>query len=152
MSDHEIKHAGGNSPSFIKIVLTAGVVALGFEVAQQVLARAYCQQAWHAYWRKKESEQIPVHTRFQTRPSDELRSQWVTNFFEATGVYNALWLLMRPRDIPQNIRAYMFIASLWILLSSEQRKKFISRGEFYDFCEESRLSIRDLLIKREAKL
>lgn len=146
------KQTGGRSPSLIKIVLTAGAVTLGFEVAQQFLARSYYRHAWKVYMQKKKSGQLSVLESFRTSSPAELRSQWMPKFYKAMGGDVVFWLLKNPRYIPHDMRAYICIASLWISLRPEDRKKFKSRDEFYDFCKELGGSIRDLLIKREGKL
>lgn len=152
MSDHEIKHAAGPFPALIKTVLTAGAVAIGFEVAQQATARAYYLHAWRAYHQKKKSGKIPVFTPFQTSPSGELRSQWAVKLYEAMGGDHAFCLLKNPRSIPHNVRACIFRTSLWIFLLPTEREKFKSREEFYDFCIEVGGSIGALLITRRSKL
>ncbi|MCP1245997.1 hypothetical protein NKW54_08595 [Acetobacter cerevisiae] len=141
------KQTGGRSPSLIKIVLTAGAVTLGFEVAQQFLARAYVNHKWKVYRQKDRPGEL-----FSCVNQSDLRSEWMCRFFEAIGGDKFLWLLKNPRWLLNDMRCYFYRGSLWISIPPAGRKKFKSREEFYDFCTELGKYIGDLLRKREEKL
>ncbi|CCT58533.1 hypothetical protein [Acetobacter pasteurianus] len=118
---HKTNHAAGNAtcqPNVVRvkilpIVLVAGVMILGFEIAQQTFAELLARKI-----RKREGRII------EQRSSD-FRPDWVLRLYYASGAWIVVWWMSNPRAMCLRLRQDLIYAALWFVWADPHGRKIV---------------------------
>ncbi|MCP1243264.1 hypothetical protein [Acetobacter lambici] len=121
MVSHENNHAVGSSagqPNVVRmkilpIVLVAGVMILGFEIAQQAIAERYA--------RKNQK----LGGIINGLSASDVRPNWVLRVYYGSGCAKAVWWIRNPRQVCLRLRFALFYAVLWFVWANAYGRKIV---------------------------
>ncbi|AKR49746.1 hypothetical protein [Acetobacter pasteurianus] len=142
---HKTNHAAPKSacqPNVVRvkilpIVLVAGVMILGFEIAQQAFSELHAQKM-----KKIRRLEGPING----WAASNFRPDWVLRLYYASGAWKVVWWMSNPRAICLRLRQDLIYAALWFVWATPHGRKIVkSRKQRRNITEKVRDYFRDAI-------
>lgn len=147
-----VSHAGNHAahksacqPNVVRvkilpIVLVAGVMILGFEIAQQAFSELHAQKI-----RKRERL-------CGWREASDFRPNWVLRLYHASGAWKVVWWMSNPRAMCLRLRQDLIYAALWFVWANPHGRKIVkSRKQRRNITEKVMDYFRDAINSTEGQ-
>ncbi|MFS8367801.1 hypothetical protein ACJRO0_09950 [Acetobacter oryzifermentans] len=121
---HETNHAapkGACQPNVVRvkilpIVLVAGVMILGFEIAQQAFSELHARKM-----KKIRRREEPING----WAASNFRPDWVLRLYYASGAWKVVWWMSNPRAMCLRLRYEVLYAALWFVWANPHGRKIV---------------------------
>jgi hypothetical protein len=108
----------------LPVVLVAGAMILGFEIAQQAIAERYA--------RKNQK----LGGIINGLSASDVRPNWVLRVYYGSGCARAVWWIRNPRQVCLRLRFALFYAVLWFVWANPYGRKIVkSRKQRVDMTD-----------------